>query len=297
MGIFDFVLGPAQMVMDWHNQSSNRQMQYDINARNEALTREAWGREDMAVQRRAADLEAAGFNRILAAGQGATTMGPTKLDSHSKENIHFRDMAIAEAAMNMMRMRDEFKTSRVNRDYILAQKDKVNAETDRIKTDARWQDDSFNMRLNELENRVTIQGEQQTLMELQQENYRLRNTNQESQNIITAVDAEFARIAHKYDLSEQMERIIKLEVENAMLKRDLTMDEAAGVPSNASLPEKAAWFIYTALERLESLGSEWVRRRNESRQQNQSQQRERKPGMTSMPPLNTERTSLERRRN
>lgn len=296
MGIFDFVLGPAQMVLDYHNQSANRRMQEDINAKNEALTREAWGREDQAVQRRAADLEAAGFNRILAAGQGATTMGPTKLESHSKENVHFRDMAIADAAMNMMRMRDEFKTSKVNRDYILAQKDKVNAETDRLKTETRWQGDSFDMRLNELENTLSLQGEQMTLMNLQQENQRLRNMNQESQNIISAVDSEFARISHKYDLGEQMQRVVKLEVENAMLSRDLSMDESAGVPSNASLPEKAAWFIYTALERLENLGSEWVRRRNENRTQSQPAQRERKPGI-SLPALSSERSSLERRRN
>lgn len=40
-----------------------------------------WQREDNAVQRRAADLQAAGMNRLLAAGSGATTTAPVHVDA------------------------------------------------------------------------------------------------------------------------------------------------------------------------------------------------------------------------
>lgn len=42
---------------------------------------QTWAREDNAVQRRAADLNAAGFNRLLAAGSGASSSAPVHVGS------------------------------------------------------------------------------------------------------------------------------------------------------------------------------------------------------------------------
>lgn len=42
---------------------------------------ETWKREDNAVQRRAADLKAAGMNRLLAAGSGASASSPVHVDA------------------------------------------------------------------------------------------------------------------------------------------------------------------------------------------------------------------------
>jgi len=49
----------------------NIEYQKEVNARNEALMRENWGREDNAVQRRANDLALAGMSPLLAAGAAA----------------------------------------------------------------------------------------------------------------------------------------------------------------------------------------------------------------------------------
>lgn len=42
---------------------------------------ETWKREDNAIQRRAADLKAAGMNRLLAAGSGASASAPVHVDA------------------------------------------------------------------------------------------------------------------------------------------------------------------------------------------------------------------------
>lgn len=56
----------------------NYKSQQDTNALNKDLTREAWARDDNAVQRRVADLTAAGLSPTLAAGSAASTTQPIK---------------------------------------------------------------------------------------------------------------------------------------------------------------------------------------------------------------------------
>lgn len=55
--------------------------QKEANSYQKSMQKEAWKREDNAVQRRKADLLAAGLSPVLAAGSAATTMAPIRIEA------------------------------------------------------------------------------------------------------------------------------------------------------------------------------------------------------------------------
>lgn len=61
--------------------NQNLQLQRETNAQNLALQKEAWEREDNAVSRKVADLERNGLSKTLAAGSGASSSSPIRLES------------------------------------------------------------------------------------------------------------------------------------------------------------------------------------------------------------------------
>jgi hypothetical protein len=91
--------------------NSNIKMQQDTNAQNEALTREAWARDDNAVQRRAADLQAAGLSQTLATGSPAGVSSPIKAVAPQVDAVQ-QDWNVAQMAMQAMQQQADYSMTR-----------------------------------------------------------------------------------------------------------------------------------------------------------------------------------------
>lgn len=78
--------GGLNAISGYYNNERNIAMQRETNQMNERLMRENWSREDNAVQRRKADLVAAGLSPVLAAGSAAQSSAPIKMDSPQSQD-------------------------------------------------------------------------------------------------------------------------------------------------------------------------------------------------------------------
>lgn len=109
----------GSLVNAW-SQRKNRQMQID-------LQREAWAREDTAVQRRRADLEAAGINPVMAAGSAAQASGPIKLGAPQIDVG--KGVEMAHAIAQIAQAKASVGQTRAQTSLLRATEQKVRAET------------------------------------------------------------------------------------------------------------------------------------------------------------------------
>lgn len=120
-GIGSFISGIADAGVDIYNSimgQQNAQENFELQKQkfeyDKDLTLKNWARDDNAVQRRVADLKAAGLSPVLAAGSAATTSSPVSVTAPQKQFVPFKagDMQQKAAlAMSMMRQAVDYSMS------------------------------------------------------------------------------------------------------------------------------------------------------------------------------------------
>lgn len=110
------------------------------NQRNERLMREQWQREDTAIQRRVADLRAAGLSPVLAAGSAATSSQPVTMHS-SLSSFEDAGKSILDA-VNLNRSlslaESQIKSMSVNNALHEMQMDKISTEISKLNKEIKY---------------------------------------------------------------------------------------------------------------------------------------------------------------
>lgn len=125
------------------NASSNREInkdnikfQREVNEQNEGLMRESWERDDTAVQRRAADLQASGISPLMAAGSAASNSGPVNMSPPKKERSESIGPAILDSIMKGVGTAQQLQGMRIQDDAIKNQNLLTEAQAYKLYSDA-----------------------------------------------------------------------------------------------------------------------------------------------------------------
>ena len=208
---FGALLGGAMaagnFVSDLFNQGYNRRMQ-----------REAWDREDNAVQRRSADMAAAGINPIMAAGSPAQSSNA----AHTAPVEASMDAILAGADLEQKKedlyytreqrnlLKEQILTAKVDRELSLKNDARQDAESVR-------QDVRLNKDMKHLDAQIRLNGIDYVLRQQQVELAREGLKQEQIKTIMIGVEKEFQKKGIIWDLRNKE---MQAKLQRLLLQKD-----------------------------------------------------------------------------
>lgn len=129
LGTANLGLSAYNMYQQQQNFNTNYDWQRSVFGYNVGLQNTMLSREDNAVQRRVADLKAAGLSPVLAAGQAANSGPVIHQSAPERQRAQIPDML--GAVMSLMKMKEDISNTVAQRDLIKAQE--INAKSNTFK--------------------------------------------------------------------------------------------------------------------------------------------------------------------
>lgn len=133
-GIFGMIQQHQQFEFDKEVQLENWRREKEQQDYDRKLQQTMFQREDSAYQRKAQDMQRAGFNRLLAVGGSGSGSGPVvKSQAPQLDRVQVPNISDNMGkALNIIRMKDDITKSAEEINVIKAQKDKISAEKSEI---------------------------------------------------------------------------------------------------------------------------------------------------------------------
>lgn len=207
---------------------ANTASQIWANFRNEGLMREAWGREDTAIQRRVADLKAAGLSPVLAAGQGASSSPAITLRAPQTDagEAVSKGLEGAVTALAMMKQKEDISKTQ-------AETDRLVAETDYLRSQLTGQNLKNELSAGTVKALIATANEE-ALTAFSERRLKAYQANAEALH----VTEEELKVAHDRaaqeqgwpDLSETAQKIAELKIAIEGKKWDVERAKGSGLP-------------------------------------------------------------------